>query len=450
MTEHPERPVAVIGLGYVGLPLAVALGHAEIPVIGVDLDQRKIEKINRGESYIPDVPTEQIAALVEKKLLSAYTDYELVRQADSVFICVPTPFDANKAPDLTAVRQAAEGIAPRLQRGQMIVLQSTTYPGTTEEVVLPILEKSGLKAGIDFDLAFSPERIDPGNKQFNAINTPKVVGGLNTQSTQRAAALLKRIGAPVEIVSSTRAAEMTKLLENIFRSVNIALVNEMALLCERMGIDIWEVVRAASTKPFGYMPFYPGAGVGGHCIPIDPLYLSWKAHEFDFHTNFIDLAAQTNQNMPYHVVDLATLGLAQQCKPLRGAKVLVLGVAFKHDIDDARESPAERVIEVLMLRGASVDYHDPYIPRFHVGGNVFHRELLWLESKPLSDDMLKSYDCVVIVTGHRAIDYERVADKANLVIDSCNATGPVAQERDTIVRLGAPVNAPAESNVTLA
>jgi UDP-N-acetyl-D-glucosamine dehydrogenase len=439
--QHPERPVAVIGLGYVGLPLAVALGHANIPVIGIDLDSRKIEKINRGESYIPDVPTGQVAALVEKKLLSAHTSYEPVREADSVFICVPTPFDANKAPDLTAVKQAAEGIAPRLQRGQMIVLQSTTYPGTTEEVVLPILEKSGLKAGVDFDLAFSPERIDPGNKQFNAINTPKVVGGLNAQSTQRAAALLKRIGAPVEIVSSTRAAEMTKLLENIFRSVNIALVNEMALLCERMGIDIWEVVRAASTKPFGYMPFYPSAGVGGHCIPIDPLYLSWKAHEFDFHTNFIDLAAQTNQNMPYHVVDLATLGLAQQCKPLRGAKVLVLGVAFKRDIDDARESPAERVIELLMLRGASVDYHDPYIPRFHVGGNVFHRELLWLESKPLSDDMLDAYDCVVIVTGHRTVDYARVVDKAKLVVDSCNATASVAQECDKIVRLGAPINA---------
>ena len=433
----------MIGLGYVGLPLAVALGHANIPVVGIDLDPRKIERINRGESYIPDVPTEQVAALVEQKLLCAYTDYEALREADSIFICVPTPFDANKAPDLTAVRQAAEGITPCLQRGQMIVLQSTTYPGTTEEVVLPILEKSGLKAGVDFDLAFSPERIDPGNKQFNAINTPKVVGGFNAQSTQRAAALLKRIGAPVEIVSSTRAAEMTKLLENIYRSVNIALVNEMALLCERMGIDIWEVVRAASTKPFGYMPFYPSAGVGGHCIPIDPLYLSWKAHEFDFHTNFIDLAAQTNQNMPYHVVDLATLGLAQQCKSLCGAQVLVLGVAFKHDIDDARESPAERVIELLMLRGASVDYYDPYIPRFHVGGNVFRRELLWLESKPLSDDMLSSYDCVVIVTGHRTVDYVRVVNKAKLVVDSCNATAPVAQGRDKIVRLGAPINAPA-------
>jgi UDP-N-acetyl-D-glucosamine dehydrogenase len=437
---QPERPVAVIGLGYVGLPLAVAFGHASIPVIGVDLDPHKIERLNRGESYIPDVPTEQIAALVQKKLLTAHTDYEPLCEADSIFICVPTPFDANKAPDLTAVKQAAEGIAPRLRRGQMIVLQSTTYPGTTEEVVLPILEQSGLKAGVDFDLAFSPERIDPGNKQFNAMNTPKVVGGVNDQGAQRAAALLKRIGAPVEIVSSTRAAEMTKLLENIFRSVNIALVNEMALLCERMGIDIWEVVRAASTKPFGFMPFYPGAGVGGHCIPIDPLYLSWKAHEFDFHTNFIDLAAQTNQSMPYHVVDLVTQGLARQHKSPRDARLLVLGVAFKRDIDDARESPAERVIELLMLRGASVDYHDPYIPRFHVGGNVFHRERVWLESKPLSDDMLGSYDCVVIVTGHRSVDYARVANSARLVVDSCNATGRVSLGRDKIVRLGAPID----------
>lgn len=429
----------MIGLGYVGLPLAVALSHANIPVIGIDLDPRKIERLNRGESYIADVPTEQIAALVEKKLLTAHTNYEPLREADSIFICVPTPFDANKAPDLTAVRQAAEGIASRLQRGQMIILQSTTYPGTTEEVVLPILEKSGLKAGVDFDLAFSPERIDPGNKQFNAINTPKVVGGLDARGTQRAAALLRRIGAPVEIVSSTRAAEMTKLLENIYRSVNIALVNEMALLCERMGIDIWEVVRAASTKPFGFMPFYPGAGVGGHCIPIDPLYLSWKAHEFDFHTNFIDLAAQTNQSMPYHVVHLATLGLAKQCKSLCGARVLILGVAFKRDIDDARESPAERVIELLMLRGATVEYHDPHIPHFHVGGNVFRRERLWLESKPLSDERLDSCDCVVIVTGHRDVDYSRVVAKARLIVDTCNSTGLVTQGRDKIVRLGAPL-----------
>jgi len=436
--NHLERPVAVIGLGYVGLPLAMALGHANIPVVGIDLDPRKIERLNASESYIPDVPTSQIVELVTQELFCAVMDYDTLRQVDSIFICVPTPFDANKAPDLTAVKQAAEGIAPRLQRGQMVILQSTTYPGTTEEVVLPILEKSGLKAGVDFDLAFSPERIDPGNKQFNAINTPKVVGGVNEHSTQRAADLLRRIGAPVEIVSSTRAAEMTKLLENIFRSVNIALVNEMALLCERMGIDIWEVVRAASTKPFGFMPFNPGAGVGGHCIPIDPLYLSWKAREFDFHTNFIDLAAQVNQSMPYHVVDLAAQGLARQGKALYGAKVLVLGVAFKRDIDDARESPAERVIELLMSRGASVAYHDPYIPRFHAGGNVFLRNLLWLESKPLSDELLDSYDCIVIVTGHRVVDYAHVVARSKLVVDSCNATAGVTQNHENIVRLGAP------------
>jgi UDP-N-acetyl-D-glucosamine dehydrogenase len=438
--NHPERPVAVIGLGYVGLPLAMALGHADIPVIGIDLDPRKIELLNKSESYIPDVPTDQIAELVNQKLFCAVMDYDTLRQVDSIFICVPTPFDANKAPDLTAVKQAANGIALRLQRGQMVILQSTTYPGTTEEVVLPILAAgSGLKAGVDFDLAFSPERIDPGNKQFNAINTPKVVGGVNEHSTQRAADLLRRIGAPVEIVSSTRAAEMTKLLENIFRSVNIALVNEMALLCERMGIDLWEVVRAASTKPFGFLPFNPGAGVGGHCIPIDPLYLSWKAREFDFHTNFIDLAAQVNQGMPYHVVDLAAQGLARQGKSLYGAKALVLGVAFKRDIDDARESPAERVIELLMLRGASVAYHDPHVPRFHVGGNVFHRELLWLESQPLSDELLDDYDCVVIVTGHRAVDYAHVVAQSKLVVDSCNATAGVTQGREKIVRLGAPL-----------
>jgi UDP-N-acetyl-D-glucosamine dehydrogenase len=438
--NNPERPVAIIGLGYVGLPLAVALGHANIPVVGIDLDPRKIERLNASESYIPDVPTSQIVELVGRELFCAVMDYDALRQVDSIFICVPTPFDANKAPDLTAVKQAAEGIAPRLQRGQMVILQSTTYPGTTEEVVLPILAAgSGLKAGVDFDLAFSPERIDPGNKQFNAINTPKVVGGVNEHSTQRAANLLRRIGAPVEIVSSTRAAEMTKLLENIFRSVNIALVNEMALLCERMGIDIWEVVRAASTKPFGFMPFSPGAGVGGHCIPIDPLYLSWKAREFDFHTNFIDLAAQVNQSMPYHVVDLAAQGLARQGKSLYGATALVLGVAFKRDIDDARESPAERVIELLMSRGASVAYHDPYVPCFHAGGNVFLRDLLWLESKPLSDELLDTHDCVVIVTGHRAVDYAHVVAHSKLVVDSCNATAGVTQNRKNIVRLGAPL-----------
>jgi len=349
--KHPqtERPVAVIGLGYVGLPLAVALGHANIPVIGIDLDPRKIERLNRGESYIADVPAGQIAALVEKKLLTAHTDYDPLCEADSIFICVPTPFDANKAPDLTAVKQAAEGIAPRLRRGQMIVLQSTTYPGTTEEVVLPILEKSGLEAGVDFDLAFSPERIDPGNQQFNAINTPKVVGGVNDRGTQRAATLLKRIGAPVEIVSSTRAAEMTKLLENIFRSVNIALVNEMARFCNELGIDLWDAIRCASTKPFGYQAFYPGPGVGGHCIPIDPNYLSHRVRtNLGYAFQFVELAQEINAGMPAYVARRTQDLLNEQSRAVKGSTVLLLGVTYKANIADQRESPA---VHVAQLRG---------------------------------------------------------------------------------------------------
>ncbi len=432
-----DSTVAIIGLGYVGLPLAVAFGRAGVPVLGIELSQNKVDELNAGRSYIPDVPTEEVTALVGQGLLRATTDYDALRQAEAIFICVPTPYDAAKAPDLSFIINAAEGIRPRLRRGQLIVLQSTTYPGTTDEIVLPILERSGLKAGVDFDLAFSPERIDPGNTRFNAINTPKVVGGVTEGATRRAADLLRRIGAPVEIVSSARAAEMTKLLENIFRSVNIALVNEMALLCERMGLNIWEIIRAATTKPFGFMPFYPGAGVGGHCIPIDPLYLSWKAREYDFHTNFIDLAAEVNESMPYHVVDLVIEGLSRQGRGLKGARVLVLGVAFKRDIDDPRNSPAERVIELLMLRGAQVAYHDVYVPRFSIGPDVFHRERQELTSVSLEDATLADADGVVIVTGHRHVDYARVVDKARLVIDCCHATAGVTRGREKIILLGA-------------
>ncbi|MFN8596872.1 MAG: nucleotide sugar dehydrogenase [Anaerolineae bacterium] len=431
--------VAVIGLGYVGLPLAVAFGHGQVPVVGVELSARKVEEINAGRSYIPDVPTAGIAALVEQGLLRATTDYTDVHTVDAIFICVPTPYDAAKAPDLAFIISAAEGIAPRLRAGQLVVLQSTTYPGTTDEVVLPILERSGLKAGVDFDLAFSPERIDPGNTRFNAINTPKVVGGTTERATLRAASLLRRIGAPVEIVSSARAAEMTKLLENIFRSVNIALVNELALLCERMGLDVWEVIRAASTKPFGFMPFAPGAGVGGHCIPIDPLYLSWKAREYDFHTNFIDLAAEVNESMPYHVVDLVVKGLSDQGRGLAGSRVLVLGVAFKRDIDDPRNSPAERVIELLMRQGAQVTYHDTYVPNFTIGPDVFHRERQTLVSVELSDAALHDADCVVIVTGHRTVDYERVIRLSRLIVDSCDATHGLPRVGGRVIRLGAAV-----------
>ncbi|MFN3762607.1 MAG: nucleotide sugar dehydrogenase [Anaerolineae bacterium] len=430
--------VAVIGLGYVGLPLAVAFARAGFPVVGVDVDERKVAALNAGRSYIGDVSDEDLRPHVASGRLRATTDYDVLREADGIFICVPTPYDAQRAPDLSFIRAAAEGIRPRLRPGQLVVLQSTTYPGTTEEVVQPILEASGLRAGVDFYLAFSPERIDPGNKQWSAYNTPKVVGGVDPESTRLACELLGQMGAPVHPVSSPRAAEMTKLLENIFRAVNIALVNELALLAERMGIDFWEVIEAAKTKPFGFMPFYPGAGVGGHCIPVDPYYLSWKAREYDFYTKFIELAAEVNQAMPYHAVDLVAETLSQDGLPLKGARVLVLGVAFKPDVDDPRNSPAERVIELLLARGAQVRYHDPYIPRFTVGGDVFYRPNCTLESVPLTDEALASADCVVIVTGHRSVDYARVVRTARRVVDCCNATRGAPPER-RVVRLGAPI-----------
>ncbi len=428
--------VAVIGLGYVGLPLALGFARARFHVIGLDLDQRKVARLNQGRSTIEDVSDADLAPHVESGMLEATSDYDRLAQSDAIFICVPTPYDAQRAPDLSFIRNAAEGILPRLKSGQLVVLQSTTYPGTTEEIVQPILERSGLKAGVDFYLAFSPERIDPGNKQWSAYNTPKVVGGLTPECTRLACELLSQMGAPVHAVSSPRAAEMTKLLENIFRSVNIALVNELALLAERMGIDFWEVIEAARTKPFGFMPFYPGAGVGGHCIPVDPYYLSWKAREYDFYTKFIELAAEVNQAMPYHAVDLVSQALSRQGKALPGANVLVLGVAFKPNVDDPRNSPAERVIELLKARGAGVRYHDPHVPRFHVGGDVFYRPHVTLDSVPLSDDELAAADCVLIVTAHRAVDYERVVERARLVVDCCNATRGNA--RPHVVRLGAP------------
>lgn len=436
--------VAIIGLGYVGLPLAVAFARAKFCVVGVDVDERKVASVNAGHSTIGDVTDEELRPVVESGRLRATTDYDALRQADAVFICVPTPYDAQRAPDLSFIRAAAEGIRPRLRPGQLIVLQSTTYPGTTEEVVQPILEAAGLRAGVDFHLAFSPERIDPGNRQWSAYNTPKVVGGLTPECTRRACELLAGMGAPVYPVSSPRTAEMTKLLENIFRSVNIALVNELALLAERMGIDFWEVIEAARTKPFGFMPFYPGAGVGGHCIPVDPYYLSWKAREYDFYTKFIELAAEVNQAMPYHAVDLVAQALSRQGRPLQGAQVLVLGVAFKPDVDDSRNSPAERVIELLLAHGARVWYHDPYVPRFRVGGDVFYRPAVTLESVPLSDEQLYAADCTVVVTGHRCLDYKRVLRSARLVVDCCNATGGLARQSGCLVRLGAPFPANGE------
>jgi UDP-N-acetyl-D-glucosamine dehydrogenase len=433
--------LAVIGLGYVGLPLATAAAQAGINVTGIDVDERKVAMINAGRSYIPDVSDAGLAQAQARAGFSATTDYAALAKVDVIFICVPTPFDEMRAPDLRYVKAASEGILRYLKRGHLVVLQSTTYPGTTEEVVQPILEKSGLKAGVDFNLAFSPERIDPGqtsSKGWDVTNTPKVIGGLTPRCTQRAAALLSVLGAPVHPVSTPRAAEMSKLLENIYRSVNIALVNELALLAERIGIDFWEVIEAATTKPFGFMPFYPGPGVGGHCIPVDPYYLSWKARAYDFYTKFIELAAEVNQAMPFHIVDLVGRGLSRRGRPLLGARIIVLGVAFKPDIDDARNSPAERIIELLIDQGAEVSYHDPYVPSFTVGGDVFQPEALTLTSVPLTEAVLSNSDCVVVVTGHHVLDYGWITRHATLVVDSCNATGNVREHLAHVLRLGAP------------
>ncbi len=432
--------VAVIGLGYVGLPLAVEFARTGFPVIGLDIDSRKIAKLARGDSYLRDVSGAEVKPLVQEKQLTLTGDYDALKSADVIFICVPTPFNRMKAPDLEAVTSATQSIAPRLHVGQLVILQSTTYPGTTEEVCLPILETSGLRAGKDFHLAFSPERIDPGatsSAGWSVKNTPKVLGGLTPHCAELAKALLVHLTPEVHVVSSPRAAEMSKLLENIFRSVNIALVNELALLSERMNIDFWEVIDAAKTKPFGFMPFYPGAGVGGHCIPVDPYYLSWRAREFDFYTRFIELAADINQGMPYHVLKLLSDALNRAGKSVQGAKILVLGVAFKRDVDDARNSPAERVIELLIERGAQVRYHDPYVPEFQVGDDVFHRERVELKSIPLTDAAVRASDAVVIVTAHRAVDYKLAVEHAPLIVDSANATRGLGRA-EKIVRLGAP------------
>ncbi len=432
--EDRSAHVCVLGLGYVGLPLAVKLADVGYQVTGLDTDAAKVQALRETRSYIQDVSANDIAKVGDK--FSATTDYDIIKDMDVVFICVPTPFDAMKAPDLQAIESAATGIAKRLRPEQLIILQSTTYPGTTEDKVLPILETSGLKAGRDFYLAFSPERINPGDKVHHVGNLPKVVGGLTPQCAELSRRLLAQLSPSVHVVSSPRTAEMSKLLENIFRSVNIALVNELALLCERMDIDIWEVIQAAATKPFGFMPFYPGPGTGGHCIPVDPYYLSWKAREYDFYTKFIELAAEVNQGMSYHVVELVTSGLSHHRQVLCGAKVLILGVAFKKDVDDARNSPAERIIELLLERGAEVSYSDPHVPRFRIGPSVFYSEEKQLVSQPLTADLLRGSDCVVIVAGHRAFDYPWIVSHCSLLVDTVNATQGITDSRAEIVRLG--------------
>lgn len=409
-----EAVLGVVGLGYVGLPLAVEMAKAGHRVVGFDVSADKVARVNRGESYIPDVPTADLAALVESGLIVATTDFSQAGGTDAVVICVPTPLNDMKEPDTSYMESAARSVAPHLRPGTLVTLESTTYPGTTEEVIQPILESGGLKVGETMHLAFSPERVDPGNEKFQTKNTPKVVGGVTHACTSAAVAMYSRFIDTVVPVTGTRAAEMTKLLENIFRCVNIALMNELLQVSERMGIDIWEVVDAAKTKPFGFMPFYPGPGLGGHCIPIDPFYLSWKAREYDFHTEFIELAGKTNEYMPYYVVKRLMEALNDQRKPLAGSKVLVLGVAYKADIDDMRESPAIKVTQLLLEKDADLVYHDPYVPTFRVGGTE-------LASEPLTAELLASADAVVIVTDHKSVDYDLVAANAKLVLDTRNA-----------------------------
>lgn len=436
--EEKEARICVIGLGYVGLPLAVEFARLGFPVTGLDVDEERVSAINRRQSYIQDVDDADVAEAVQAGYLSATGEYDVLEEMDVIFICVPTPFTKTKTPDLSYVVAATQEITPHLKAGQLVILQSTTYPGTTDEDVLPILEGSGLVAGRDFHLAFSPERVNPGDRKYTVRNTPKVVGGVSLHCGELAQQLLRHLMPDVYLVSSPRAAEMTKLLENIYRSVNIALINELAKLSERMGIDIWEVIEAASTKPFGFMPFYPGPGVGGHCVPVDPYYLFWKAREYDFYPRFIELAAELNQSMPYFVVAKINGALNAQSKSLRKAKVLALGVSFKPDVDDARNSPAQRVIELLLSKGTQVTYNDPHIPQFTVGKDVFYHEELTLASTPLTEELLAAHDCVVILAGHSSYDYEWIVAHAPLVIDTMNATREVRTERDKIVRLGAP------------
>jgi UDP-N-acetyl-D-glucosamine dehydrogenase len=433
--------VGIIGCGYVGLPLGLRFAEAGHRVIGFDVDKSKVEKLNRGESYIQHIPVAKIRQYVASKHFSASSDFSRLGEMDAVLICVPTPLDERREPDLSYVRNTAEAIAPNLQPGQLIVLESTTYPGTTEELVLPILERGGMKCPIargpdaenvatDFFLAFSPEREDPGNKQYGLAQIPKVVGGINPPSGRAAAALYAQVVSRVVPVSSTRAAEMAKLLENIFRCVNIALVNELKQLGLRMGIDIWEVIDAAATKPFGFMPFYPGPGLGGHCIPVDPYYLSWKAREYDFSTRFIELAGEVNTAMPYHVVEAIAEALNSRRKSLKGSRILVMGVAYKKDVDDLRESPSLKIIELLTARGAEVDYNDPYFAQLF---KMRHYDYSHKRSVPIDAKSLASFDCVVIATDHTSYDYAAIVESAQLVVDTRNATRRLLRHRERIV-----------------
>jgi UDP-N-acetyl-D-glucosamine dehydrogenase len=405
--------VAIVGAGYVGLPLGQAFAETGVPVVLVEVDEARVAAIGRGESYVEDVASAALGPHVEKGMLEATADYDAVREADAIVIALPTPLSANREPDLSFVLGASREIAKRLRPGHLVVLESTTYPGTTREEVLPILETAGLEVGREFFLAYSPERVDPGRTDWTIRTTPKVVGGITPACTQRARELYEQVVDDVLAISSPEAAELTKLLENIFRSVNIALVNELAQLCDRMRVDVWEVVEAAATKPFGFMSFKPGPGLGGHCLPVDPFYLAWKAREYDFYTEFIELAGKVNENMPYFCLEKITRALNSQEKALKGSRIHLVGVAYKADVADLRESPALKLIELLRDGGAKVSYHDPHISELPEHG---------LRSQDL-DGTVERADCVAIVTAHSGIDYGDLAERARLVVDFRNATG---------------------------
>ncbi len=420
----------IIGLGYVGLPLAQHLCGVGYRVIGFDVDPVKIEFIEAGKSYIKHIDPAWIREMVGTKRFGATVEFSRLPEADCISICVPTPLDEHFGPDLQYVEATANSIAANLRKGQLVILESTTYPGTTAEMLLPILERGGLKVGQDFFLAFSPEREDPGNPKYTIRNIPKIIGGITPACTAVASAYYGMIFDKVVEVSSPAAAELTKLLENIFRSVNIALVNELKMLCDRMGIDIWEVVDAAATKPFGFMPFYPGPGLGGHCIPIDPFYLSWKAREYDFSTRFIELAGQINTQMPTYVITRLMEGMNELGKTVKDSRILVLGAAYKKDVDDMRESPSIHLIELLWKYGAKVDYNDPHIPKFP----RLRKHAINLESVELTPANIASYDCVLIATDHTVYDYSLIVKHAQFVVDTRNATRHVAEGREKILK----------------
>lgn len=428
--EDKTVVVGVLGLGYVGLPLAREFALAGVQVVGFDIDRAKVKKLNSGQTILKTVPAEQVKAIVSSGRFHATADMSYIRKVDAVLICVPTPLTKNREPDMQYVENSCKTIAQYLQKGQLISLESTTYPGTTRELMLPILETSGLKAGKDFYLAYSPEREDPGNKKYTTRTIPKVVGGF-TPTCRKVAEKLYRLAIETLVpVSSLEAAEAAKILENTYRCINIAMVNELKMLFDRMGIDVWEVIRAASTKPFGFQPFYPGPGLGGHCIPIDPFYLTWKARQYHMTTRFIELAGEINTDMPHYVIHKVMEALNNQKKSLNGSKVLVLGLAYKPDIDDVRESPSLELIELLKARGAKVDYNDPYVPQTH----KMREYDLKMKSVPLSPARIRQYDCILISTHHSCYDYQMIVDNAQLVVDTRNACASVKGAKHKVVK----------------